>query len=181
MRRDRVRTVRSKAAAVAVAMLTFGASAAPVYRLVDGDGRVSFTDVPVAAAERVVPRGANTYRARPLQARVPDPVAAPPDAFAGYRSVNIEWPLGEAIRANDGRIRIVAATEPDLESNHRAIVLVDGKAAQQSDGLTFDLAELDRGRRELAVRIVDANGVVLAESRPKIIHVLRASRRAALK
>lgn len=174
------RWVRRSLAAVTAALVAC-AGAAPMYRLVDGDGRVTFTDVPVSTAERVVPRAANIYRARPLQPRAPNPVAAPPDAFAGYRSVNIEWPLGEAIRANDGRIRIVAATEPDLEPNHRAVVLLDGQAAQQSDGLTFDLAELDRGRHELAVRIVDANGMVLAESRPKIIHLLRASRRAALK
>ncbi|MDE0694113.1 MAG: DUF4124 domain-containing protein [Gammaproteobacteria bacterium] len=174
------RWVRRSLAAVAAALVVC-ASAAPMYRLVDGDGRVTFTDVPASTAERVVPRAANTYRARPLQPRAPDPVATPSDAFAGYRSVNIEWPQDEATRANDGRIRIVAATEPSLEPNHRAIVLLDGQAAQQSDGLTFDLAELDRGRHELAVRIVDANGMVLAESRPKIIHLLRASRRAALK
>ncbi len=172
--------LRSLAAVVAVPLVV-SASAAPMYRLVDGDGRVTFTDVPVAAAERVVPRAANIYRARPLQPRAPDPVAAEPDAFAGYRSVNIAWPREEAVRANDSRIRIVAATEPSLKPGHRAIVLLDGQAAQQSDGLTFDLAELDRGRHELAVRIVDANGMVLAESRPKIIHLLRASRRAALK
>ena len=55
------------------------------------------------------------------------------------------------------------------------------KAAQQGDGLTFDLADVDRGRHELAVHIVDGNGQVLAQSRPKIIHLLRASRRSALK
>lgn len=167
--------------AVAATALVACASAAPMYRLVDDDGRVTFTDVPDATAERVLPRAANTYRARPLRPRAPEPVAALSDAFAGYHSVNIEWPQGEAIRANDGRIRIVAATEPSLQSAHRAVVLLNGRAAQRSEGLTFELAQLDRGRHELAVRIVDANGMVLAESRPKIIHLLRASRRAALK
>ena len=182
MRRDTVRTVRSTAAAVAVAMLAFGASAAPVYRLVDGDGRVTFTDVPGPGAERFVPGAANTYRARPPQPSAPDdPARVQPDALSGYRSVAIEWPKEEAVRANDGRVRIVAATEPSLQSGHRAVVLLDGQAAQRSEGLTFELAQLDRGRHELSVRIVDGNGHVLAQSRPKTIHLLRASRRAALK
>ena len=182
MKRDAVRTVRSTAAAVAVAMLAFGASAAPVYRLVDGDGRVTFTDVPVPGAERFVPGTANTYRAGQPQPRAPDdPVRVQPDGFAGYRSVAIEWPKEEAVRANEGRIRIVAATEPSLQSGHRAVVLLDGQAAQRSEGLTFELTQLDRGRHEVSVHIVDGNGQVLAQSRPKIIHLLRASRRSALK
>ena len=166
---------------VAAALLALGASAAPIYRLADENGRVIFTDVPSVDAELVVPSAANTYRARPPQRRAPDPVALQSDAFAGYRSVAIEWPQDEAIRANDGNIRVVAATEPGLEPEHRAVVLLDGQAAQQSDGLTFHLTELDRGRHELMVQIIDGNGTVLAESRPKTIHLLRASRRAALK
>ena len=170
-----------RSTAVAAALLALGASAAPMYRLVDENGRVTFTDVPGSAAKRVVQHAANTYRARQPQPCAPAPAAPQSDAFAGYRSVAIAWPQDEAIRANDGSIRIVAATEPELEPEHRAVVLLDGQAAQQSDGLTFDLTELDRGRHELAVQIIDGDGAVLAESRPKIIHLLRASRRAALK
>ena len=96
-------------------------------------------------------------------------------------SVAIAWPKEEAIRANDGNIRVVATTEPALQSGHRAVVLLDGQATQRSESLTFELAELDRGRHELAVRIVDGDGQVLAQSRPKIVHLLRASRRPALK
>ena len=166
--------------AVAV-LLALGANATPMYRFVDGDGRVTFTDVPEPGAERFVQGAANTYRARQPQPRAPNPVAEKTDAFAGYHSVAIEWPQDEAIRANDGRIRVVAATEPGLQPDHRAVVLLDGQVAQQSDGLSFDLAELDRGQHELAVQIINGNGVVLAESRPKIIHLLRASRGAALK
>ncbi|MXY52073.1 MAG: DUF4124 domain-containing protein [Gammaproteobacteria bacterium] len=181
MRRDGYCTVRSTATAVAVAMLAFGASAAPVYRLVDADGRVTFTDMPGPGAERFLPDTPNTYRARQPQSRPPEPAPVQRDAFTGYRGVAIAWPKAEAVRANDGRIRIVAATEPSLQSGHRAVVLLDGQAAQRSEGLTFELAELDRGRHELSVRIVDGDGQVLAQSRPKIIHLLRASRRAALK
>ena len=166
---------------VVAVLLALGANATPMYRLVDGDGRVTFTDVPGPGAERLLQSAANTYPARQPQPRVSGPVVEQSDAFAGYHSVNIEWPQDEAIRANDGRIRVVAASEPSLRPEHRAVVLLDGQVAQQSDGLTFDLSELDRGRHELAVQIIDDNGMVLAESRPKIIHLLRTSRRAALK
>ena len=180
MKRDHVSALRSAAAAM-VAILAVGASAAPMYRLVDGDGRVTFTDVPAPGAELVEQGTANTYRARQPQTRGPDPLSDQSNAFAGYRSVAIESPQEEVIRANGGRMRVVAATEPGLEPEHRAVVLLDGQTAQQGDGLTFDLADVDRGRHELAVHIVDGNGQVLAQSRPKIIHLLRASRRSALK
>ena len=170
-------------AAVAV-LLAGAASAGPIYRQVDGDGRITFTDTPRPSAERLVQDAANTYRAPPkkqLGAQVSEPVRQPSDAFAGYESVRIESPREEALRANDGRIRIVAATQPALQAGHRATLLLDGEIVQQSKGLTFDLTEVERGTHELAVRIVDGSGHVLAESRTKVVHLLRAFRRTALK
>ena len=181
MRRKGRGAVLSTVAAVAMAVWALGTTAAPVYRLVDGDGRVTFADVPSAGAEPFVQGTANTYRAHRPQPRATDRAVVQSETFAGYRSVAIQSPKEEAIRANDGRIRVVAATEPDLQSGHRAVVLLDGKATQPSASLTFDLAGLDRGRHELAVRIVDGKGQVLAQSRPKIIHLLRVSRPVALK
>lgn len=160
------------------------ASAGPIYRQVDGDGRITFTDTPRPGAERLVQGTGNTYRAPPEQqpiAQMAEPIQAQSEAFAGYVDVTVDWPVEAAIRANDGRIRVVASTRPELQSGHRAAILLDGQAVQQSDGLTFDLTEVDRGTHELAVQIVDGSGQVLAESRPKIVHVLRAFRRTALK
>ena len=167
-------------AAVAV-LLAGAANAGPIYRQVDGDGRITFTDTPQTGAERLVQDAANIYRAPPKQQQVSEPVQQPSDAFAGYESVRIESPGEEALRANDGRIRIVAATQPALQAGHRAALLLDGEIVQQSKGFTFDLTEVDRGRHELAVRIVDGSGHVLAESRTKVVHLLRAFRRTALK
>ncbi len=188
------------AGAAAAAVLAGAVSGESIYRQVDGDGRITFTDTPRPGAERLVQGIGNTYPARPQQ----QPIAAAPvtvqdrsDTFAGYETVTVDTassvgvspaiapsgdgPREQAIRANDGRIRVVAATHPSLQPGHRTVVLLDGQAAQQGEGLSFDLTEVDRGRHELAVRIVDRRGQVLAESRSKIIHVLRASRRTAPK
>lgn len=176
------RWVRCFAAAM-VAILAGALSAAPIYRQVE-DGRVTFTDTPRPDAERLVQGAGNTYRAPPKHqpiSQAAETVQAQSAAFAGYDSVAIDWPRDEAIRANDGRIRIVAATQPELQQGHRATLLLDGQVVQQSESLTFDLTGVDRGTHELTVRIVDGGDQVLAESRPKIVHVLRAFRRTALK
>ena len=170
--------------AAVVVILAGAVCAGPIYRQVDGDGRITFTDTPRPGAERMAQGNTNTYRAPPVQqpiVQMAAPIQAQRDAFAGYQTITIDWPQEEAIRANDGRIRIVSATQPALQPDHRAALLLDGQIVQQSESLTFDLTGVDRGRHELTVQIVDGNDQVLAESRPKIIHVLRAFRRTALK
>ena len=169
---------------VATAVISAGvASAGPIYRQVDGDGRITFTDTPRPGAERLLQGTGNTYRAppRPPIAQVAEPVQAQSEAVSAYESVSIAWPKEEAIRANDGRIRIVAATQPELQPGHRARLLLDGEIVQQGDGLTFDLTEVNRGTHEFTVRIVNDAGHVLAQSRPKVVHMLRAFRQNALK
>ena len=171
--------------AAATVVVSVGiASAGPIYRQVDGDGRITFTDTPQPGAERLMHGTGNTYRAPPEQqliAQMAEPIQAQSEAFAGYESVTIDWPAEEAIRANDGRIRVVASTQPEMRPGHRATLLLDGQIVQQGDDLTFDLTDVNRGTHELTVRIVNDDGHVLAQSRPKVVHVLRAFRQNALK
>lgn len=174
------------AAVSAATMAIFGVTvnATPIYRQVDADGRITFTDTPVVGAERLAQGGGNTYRAPPKQqsiAEVTEPAQTQSTSFVGYDSVTIDWPQEEAIRANNGTIRIVATTQPELQQGHHATLLVNGQVVQQRDDLTFNLTEMDRGTHEVAVRISSSSGQALAESRPKIIHILRASRQTALK
>jgi len=154
--------------------LAFAASAADqIYRTVDADGNVVFTDVPPANSQgqpegqEVALPPANTYEPEaPAVAPAAATVPASPGATNPYDDLAIVDPTNDqTIRQNDGNILIQAVVDPPLQSGHRMLLTFDGAPTEvEAEGGIFQLSNVDRGTHTASARIVDENNEVVMES-----------------
>ena len=152
-----------------VACASLGASA-QIFRTVDANGNVVFTDIaPVdrsgqgAPAQVTVPP-VNTVPALSVPGGPNNAAAAASPGY--YTKLSIVAPAAdETIRENAGNVRIEAAFAPPLRPDHRLLLLVDGApSADDAVNGVFELSNVDRGTHTAALRIVDRDGAVLIES-----------------
>jgi len=181
--------------AVLAASTTAGAptAAAQIYRTVDEDGNVVFTDVPPRpdeAAETVELGSGSTFTPPPaavpaetplrwsdVDGAVDEPAA---DAAAVYQSVEIASPGNdEAVRENSGNIVVSARVVPELRPGHRVQLELDGQIVQTSEAPSFQLQYVDRGTHQVRVHVLDESGTILRSSDPSTFHLLRYSKLTA--
>jgi hypothetical protein len=152
---------------------------AQVYKHVDKEGNVTYTDEPQKKGDQPI--------------SLPEPttikIAPAPKSSTGegsrisakqkaiqYDSVEIISPNNdEAIRSNSGDITIQISSSPALQGNHLYVVFIDGAKAQQSAASSVTLTNLDRGSHTASIRIQDESEQTLATSSPITFHLLRAS------
>ncbi|MCK0715255.1 DUF4124 domain-containing protein [Chromohalobacter sarecensis] len=159
------------------------AQATPVYRSVDAQGNVTFSDSPVGEQVNVgtvntVPSQAREERDRQVADAA---VEAEPDAessFTDYERLAIAAPGNETTlptgAAGDTQVRV--AISPELREGHRLRILVDGEASGAAQhATTFSVTELVRGEHTLRVEVVDTEGRVRQRSAPITLYVQRAS------
>jgi Domain of unknown function (DUF4124) len=169
------------ALALVFTVLSVGAAADQIYRTVDANGNVVFTDVPPVNregqpdGEKVTVEPANIYEppvvATPTQASTTTSTGAP----SYYSELVIVDPVDDAtVRENAGEVLIQAVTTPTLRSDHRMLLVFDGAPTEVEavDGV-FELSNVDRGTHTAAARVVNSDDVVLIESAPVTFHLLR--------
>lgn len=151
---------------------------AAIYKTVDKQGNVVYTDVPPedGGAAMNIDRG-NTY----TPAEAPADEATQFDAMVevtGYTELSITAPShDQAVRENAGNLTVTVASAPALDPalGHQVQILLDGQKAA-TGGTRVSLTNIDRGTHSLTARIIDANGEVLISSAPVTFHMLRYSR-----
>lgn len=153
-----------------------------IYKTVDEDGNVVFTDIPPrtddTAVEQIVIETPNSFavdEAIPAQdawiVDTPEESEEPPFR---YKTLEIASPADdESIRENAGNITIVANISPRLQRGHVMRLLMDGEIAQEGSQATFSLANVDRGTHTLALEIVNGAGEVQLRSANSTFHLLR--------
>ncbi len=158
-------------------------AASKIYRTVDEDGNVVFTDIPPKDGEQsesVAVESPNTFTGEPAR---PDQwiveqgegAEAEADAFS-YESLTINSPADdEAVRENAGNVNIVATAVPALRPGHRIRVLLDGVPEQEGHQSSFVLSNVDRGTHSVTTEIVDEAGTVLLASAPTTFHLQRVA------
>lgn len=165
--------------------LPWVAVAAEIYKSVDADGNVVYSDRAGAdgmiESERIELPPANRMTSPPRSAAATgNPLflddTQTPEQTPSYR-VSIRTPEpDETIRSNPGTVPVRFSVEPDLTGNHRVEVLLDGAPRPESvQGNSVELREVDRGSHDLKLRIVDADGRLLTETTAVRFHLLRAS------
>lgn len=124
--------------------------AAPVYRSVDEQGRVVFSDEPSPGAEKVDVPAANTTPA--LEPRDVERKSSQPD-FAGYGAVRIISP-GDIVPNGLAGAAVRVELEPELQSGHRIQVLLDGEAVASGASTQLTIQQLPRGTHTLEVQVL---------------------------
>ena len=148
---------------IPVLLLPIIVAAATVYKAIDVDGNISFSDQPSSDATKIKIRPAPAL-AMPAtrELRHDDEVE---ENVTGYAELVIRRPLDEeTIRSNPGNLNVALALTPALELNHNVVLQLDSKEIATAASLNFLLNNIDRGEHRLRARVVDENKKVLIES-----------------
>jgi hypothetical protein len=136
---------------------------AEVYKRVNPDGSVEFSDVPDKSGEKPVTlEPSTTYKPPKLQ---PAPKQPARKTFTGYESVKINQPENDVtIRDNTGNISVMVSSKPALQPGHSFILLMDGNKVGEGRAGNYNLTNLPRGSHTLTVQIQDGEGNTLIQS-----------------
>lgn len=143
-----------------------------VYRSVDEQGRVRFSDRPGDAAD-----SREVELPRPNTVTItPSPSAAAVDTAAGDEPVDVQVRItspadGDVLQNPPAAVPVKASVSPPLPGGYQLRLLSNGE--QQQD---MALPRPDRGSYTLLVEVLNDRGAVVAQSESVTIQVQRASR-----
>lgn len=156
-----------------LAVLALGG--AEVYRWVDADGVVHYSDRPYPGAERIIIEAVPTSGNLGVPSRTGgDEPGAPEAAGTGYE-LSIQSPTQDEVLWNiEGQLEVAAAVEPSLRPGHQLQVILDGRPVTiLPPGITRTrLSEVFRGTHTVAVEVLDEAGTSLGRS-PAVPFVVR--------
>lgn len=143
------------------------ALAATVYKWVDENGVVHYSDQPHPNAEKVHVKEPQTYReSNPLAA----PAAPSPDGGGGggttYRGCSIAQPADNEDLANPDSLVVVVRTDPPLRPGDQVFVTLDGQALNDGrpTGAQFTISPVERGTHVLQATVRDSGGALLCQT-----------------
>ena len=161
------------------ALLSAPVAQAQVYRTVDANGNVIFTDKKPkndVQAETVEIGPILTLPATPVKPRPPRTSSQQnKSASAVYESIVITAPADEKTFRNAPSITVTAKVTPPARSGHRFRLLLDGNVEQDNDSPQFKIEQPSRGAHSLQVQVIDRQGKALISSKVSTIYVHRHS------
>lgn len=159
-----------------------------IYKTVDEDGNVVFTDTPPRAngpSETITLTAPNSFdpaeagtEASNRQLWIVDPEQEAEEPGEFYAALTITSPADdENIRENAGNVTVTVKLEPPiLQAGHRFRLLLDGAPAGGTNTTgSFSLSNVDRGTHSLKAEVVDESGKVLYSGSSSTFHLQRYS------
>ncbi|MBQ0725597.1 MAG: DUF4124 domain-containing protein [Cycloclasticus sp.] len=150
-----------------------GLAQAGVYKYINKQGKVSYSDIPVDGAEKVTVPPVMTYRAaKPITAAATGEEVKERQQV-GYQRLEITWPEEQGtVRSNQGIVAVEYHIEPALQTGHRLELSVDGKT---QDALIVQ--GLERGEHRLQLHVLGAENAVLLTSQSVTFYLHHQSKR----
>ena len=167
-------------------LLSFAPTAdAEIYKIVDADGNIVFTDIPPNDSKETV-QLTDPNNFTPITPTTPDsPNRAlhtnaedPTPALKHYESVIITQPIqDEAVRENSGNITVQVSAYPTLDRprGHIFELHLDTVVIARNQNGVFKLENVDRGTHTLKALIMNNADAVIATSADQTFHMLRYS------
>lgn len=148
---------------------------ATVYKWVDKDGKVHYSDEPHPNAEVVE-----------LKEKTLNQIALPPvknDADDSQVIQQIQYQVvitspeeEETVRDNNGDFQVTATVTPEIKSQYLMALKLDGQTVGQPQvGGIFQLKNIDRGEHTIVIDAMTQNGKVFASSSPRKIFLHQAA------
>ncbi|WP_018403709.1 DUF4124 domain-containing protein [Marinobacter gelidimuriae] len=164
--------------AAATLLLINGAAQAEVYRQVDAQGNVTFSDQPSSGAEAIQVRPVTTITLpkmqdleqleQPQQEQPPSPL---------YELVRFVYPRNnEAFNSGNGDVEFSVISSPQLRDGHKYEVTLDSQPVGQSTSGTILVQQIDRGTHQAGVNIVNRSGIQVGSGTGITFTIHRPSR-----
>ncbi|HSC67930.1 MAG TPA: DUF4124 domain-containing protein [Cellvibrio sp.] len=158
-----------------IILLLTQAVAADVYKTVDKNGRVIYTDKPQnGKAEKIELRETNTVPgAQPLPQSTPIDFYNSQPAALNYK-INILSPRADVtIPVGQRDLAIAISLNPALQEGHLLVYFMNGELLEETTANNIILKDVPRGTHTLVVEAIDADGRSLGTSAPVVVNVIR--------
>ena len=151
------------------------ALAGPVYRWVDENGVVHYSDQPHPNSQKVQVAPVQTYKSTHIN-EAPTP-PAPESAAQGpaYTGCSIAQPQDNQEFPNLEQLRIVVFTNPGLRPGDQVFVVMDGASLGVANGTEYLLNPVERGTHTLQGIVKDGGGTLLCQTPPVTFSVHQPS------
>jgi len=164
-----------------LAFLSLLLAAAPVvadvYKSVDKDGNIIYSDTPSANAEKIELGELPTIPALETGAASPPP---PPTLEAPeYLELEIVNPANDAalrLEEDELTIPVTVRLVPALFRSHVVALYLDGNEYAVGRGLGFQLTNIERGTHELRAVVKGTDGKIVKSSPPSTFHLMMHSK-----
>lgn len=159
------------------AILISAPLSAEIYKSVDKDGNVTYTDRKLENGEEVNIKRLNRTKAVATPAKSQDDQSNEAEKTQRYSRLKISSPKHDsAIEHGPGDFTVTVQIRPKLANGHKIQLYLDGQAHGEAvAGTSFELSNIFRGTHTLQVKIVDKQGKTLKKSSITDVHVFRPS------
>ncbi len=160
-----------------VALAFVNTAGAVLYKGVDAQGNVVYSDKPFDAAEKFTPPPISVMDAAKAKVEETKAVEEKPAEFK-YINFDIASPKNNQTFQNVFDVMVSLKIRPELNAaeNHRIWMLVNGKPVIKNiQSSSFKIEGLERGANKLQAQIRDENGKVVVRTRTTVIFVHQAS------
>jgi hypothetical protein len=154
------------------------AVAATVYKWVDENGVVHYSDQPHENAQKVELKAPQTYSAPktsgPTQSsRTP----APKSSASVYQSCSVSEPTNEQVFLNTDTVSAGVTTQPAVRPGDTAVVTLDGQPVPgvPASGGQFTISPVDRGAHSIQMVVKDPAGATVCSSGSVTFYVRQPS------
>lgn len=162
-----------------ILLLVSFSTQAEIYRGVDEEGEIFYSDKEQPNAELIPTPTPNAISMPKLEAKKPVAEDAEDAEMNPYKSFGIVNPANNTtIRDNAGNISITLSLLPalDTKNNHRITIYLDGQIViSATTELTIQLANIRRGKHTLSAKVIDGKGKQLIRSNAVTINMKQTS------
>lgn len=149
-----------------ITLLLAAPVSAEIYRQVDAQGNVTYTDEPSdqSPAEAVEIKPVTTVTLPKLDAvSEPEQLREKVETEgAAYSNVRFTAPEDDqAFHSGNGDVSFRVESSPSLKGGHKYEVTLDGQPVGQTTSGTVSVRNIDRGTHDAGVSIIDSSGVTI--------------------
>jgi hypothetical protein len=163
-----------------VSLLASLSVAGTVYKWVDENGVVHYSDQPHPEAKKVDVPAAQTYKGAASVPAMPAGPPAPPASAqpaSAYQGCAISQPTNDQTFTNVDSLSIVVRTDPGLRAGDQVFLTLDGQPLNggKPTGSQFTLSPVDRGTHSVQAVVRNSEGGVLCQSQGVTFNVHQPS------
>lgn len=170
-----MKNIISKSLLIPALMFSFTADAG-LYKGLDEEGNVTYSDKPSANAEIIIPPPLTIVDAPKIK---PKEEAVEEEAAAEYKytSFSISSPKDQQTIWNEPDLAVSLQLKPALNAadGHNIWLLMDGKPLiKNSQSLLLQIGRSDRGEHQLQAQIRNKQGKIIKRSQTITVHIKNA-------
>jgi hypothetical protein len=157
---------------------TAAVSAPTVYKWVDENGVIHYSDQPHENAEKVQLKAPQTYTPPKTPAGPPQaPRQAASKPASTYQSCAVSEPANDQVFMNTDTVTAGVTAQPAVRPGDTAVVTLDGQRVPgvPASGGQFTISPVDRGTHSIQMTVQDSSGATVCTSPAVTFHVQQPS------